>query len=271
MTILSRWAAAVRDLLAASSTSSPVLRVPPTSAWQALASALAAAEPRPAVERLRADGLLRREMPELEALFGVPQRVESHPEIDAGLHSLMSLEQAALLTASPEIRFGALVHDLGKGATPRAEWPRHKGHEERGVPLVDAMCRRLAAPAPFREMGMLAARWHGKAHKTGELRPRTLLAMLEAWDATSDPAAIGPLVVVGCADKRGRTGRESVDYPAGDLLRDAAAVVAALPPVPEGQVRLRRLEALAAWRRVRLAPAPAKRDDEARPSAGSPP
>jgi tRNA nucleotidyltransferase (CCA-adding enzyme) len=178
----------------------------------------------------------------------VPQRADKHPEVDAGLHGLLSLEQAALLSDDPVTRFAALVHDLGKGATPRAEWPRHKGHEERGVPLVEALCRRLGAPAPFCEMGRLAARWHGHANQVAELRPGTVLGLLEAFDALARPERLLALIAVGTADKRGRTGREAAPYPQGEVLRrarDAAAAVAAEPGEAPQRLRQRRIAAIA--------------------------
>ena len=172
-------------------------------AWVAVQQALSGSEPRVGLERLRESGLVARDLPEIEVLFGIPQPARSHPEIDAGLHSLMTLEQAARLDRSPEVRFGALVHDIGKGTTPRCEWPRHKGHEERGVPLVDELCRRLRAPAAYRELGMRAARCHGLAHKAAELRPASLLGLLESWDAFADPDGLERLIV----DRLGRQAR----------------------------------------------------------------
>jgi tRNA nucleotidyltransferase (CCA-adding enzyme) len=178
----------------------------------------------------------------------VPQRADKHPEVDTGLHSLLTLEQAARLSPDVVIRFAALVHDLGKGLAPRAEWPTHKGHEERGEPLVDEFCRRHGAPEPFRELGRLAARWHGHANKAAELRPGTLLGLLEAWDALDRPERLEALILVGMADKRGRTGHEADPYPQGDILRrarDAAAAVAAAPGLPADRLRQRRIAAIA--------------------------
>lgn len=186
--------------------------------WRDLEAALREPTPRPAVEELRARGGLDREMPELEAMFGIPQRADRHPEIDAGVHSLMSLEQAARLTQEPETRFAALVHDLGKIRTPRAVWPSHKGHEERGVPIISSLCRRLGAPERFRDIGMLGARWHGLTHRVAGLAPETVLDMLDAWGALADPSRLERLIVIATADKRGRTGQEDVPYPPGALL-----------------------------------------------------
>jgi tRNA nucleotidyltransferase (CCA-adding enzyme) len=212
--------------------------------WAALEAALAAPAPRGEIERLRADPRFATAVPEIARLFGVPQPPDKHPEIDTGLHSLMALEQAARLSDSPEVRFGALVHDVGKGLTPREEWPKHKDHEERGVPVVEGMCRRLGAPASFRELGVLAARWHGLAHKAHELRPGTLLDMLEAWDALARPERLEALIAVAWADKRGRTGMEEVGYPPAAVLRRVRDAVARVRTQP-CQLRLRRLEAIA--------------------------
>lgn len=220
------------------------------SGWAALEAALGSADPRAAIERLRAQPHFATTFAEIERLFGIPQPPDKHPEIDTGLHSLMSLEQAARLSDSPEARFGALVHDLGKGLTPREEWPKHKGHEERGVPVVEAMCRRLGAPESFRELGMLAARWHGLVHKAAELSPATLLELLEAWDALERPERLEALIAIGWADKRGRTGMEEVSYPPAAILRrmrDAAAAVRARPCQRRGRL----LEAIADGQRSR--------------------
>lgn len=224
-------------------------------AWAAIERALAAREPCAAFERLRSDGFVARQLPELEALFGVPQPARSHPEIDAGLHSLMALEQAARLSPLPEVRFGALLHDVGKGMTPRSEWPRHKGHERRGVPIIDALCARLGAPRSFRETAMRAAGCHGLAHKAAELPAATLLDLLEEWGPVEDPEGIERLVVIGWADKRGRAGAEAVDYPPARVLREARAVVAAVPEDPLSSLRQRRLEALARLRAAADQPA----------------
>ncbi len=249
-----------RSLWAVAAPGSPaVSSISPPSAWPAIEAALSAPGPRQAVERLRDEGLVAIVMPELAALFGVPQPPRSHPEIDAGLHSLMTLEQAGLLTADPVLRFGALVHDVGKGVTPRSEWPRHKGHEERGVPLVDQLCRRLGAPEDYRLFGMLAARGHGLAHKTAELRPGTLLDLLESCGPLDDPAGIERLIVVAWADKRGRTGFEHVGYPPAAALREARAAAADEPEQPASSLRHRRLRALAQLRGV-LAEAAAQED-----------
>lgn len=194
--------------------------------WNGLERALAGPGAHSYVLRLRETSALSALLPEIDRLFGVPQSPHHHPEIDTGLHSVLSLEQAARLSLVPEVRFGALVHDVGKGLTPREEWPRHKGHEERGVPVVDTLCRRVGAPESFRQLGMLAARWHGLAHKAAELRPGTLLEMLEAWDAINRPDRLEALIAVGWADKRGRTGMEEVGYPPAEVLRRVRDAVA---------------------------------------------
>jgi tRNA nucleotidyltransferase (CCA-adding enzyme) len=217
----------------------------PSAFWRAIEHAIRSEQPRAAVEELRARGGLEREMPELEAMFGIPQRADKHPEVDAGLHSLMSLEQAARLSHEADTRFAALVHDLGKTRTPRDQWPSHKGHEEAGVPIVEGMCLRLGAPDAFRAIAALGARWHGLAHRVGELRPGTVLEMLEAWDALRQPDRLERLIVIGMADKRGRTGQEDVLYPPGDLLRACRNVAASVADDLNPERRLQaRIEAI---------------------------
>ena len=151
-------------------------------------------------------GALARIFPELDALYGVPQPPQWHPEIDTGLHIELVLQAAAGLTPEPRIRFAALMHDLGKGTTPRSVLPRHIGHEQRGVPLVRAIAERLRVPADYRELAVLASLWHGHVHRAVELRPRTILKMLEGCDAFRRPERFRELLVACEADYRGRGG-----------------------------------------------------------------
>lgn len=177
---------------------------------------------------LRDCGALHEIYPEIDALFGVPQPVEWHPEIDTGVHTLMVLDQACALTAEPAVRFAALVHDLGKGQTPRAEWPRHHGHEERSVALIEALAARQRMPTEFRELALIVARYHGLAHRALELRPRTVLELLERTDAFRRPERFTQFLIACEADSRGRTGFETHAYPQRAFLsatRDAAAAV----------------------------------------------
>ncbi|HET6469943.1 MAG TPA: HD domain-containing protein [Geminicoccaceae bacterium] len=197
--------------------------LPPERVWRELEKALAAARPARFVEVLRMAGALRAVLPEIDALFGVPQRRDHHPEVDAGVHTLLVLDQATGLTADPVLRFAALVHDLGKGLTPCSRWPRHPGHEEAGVPVVEALVRRLHGPNRFREIAAIVTRWHGVVHQGAKLRPGTVLGVLEAAGALQHPERLEELLTVCLADKRGRLGFEAAPYPAAGLWRRALA------------------------------------------------
>src|SRR5262245_15604011 len=191
--------------------------------WQETAKALAEPAPAAWMRALRECGALGRILPELDALYGVPQPEKWHPEIDTGLHMELVLQAAADLTPEPRIRFAALMHDLGKGRTPRSRWPHHVGHEEAGARLVEGLSERLRVPADYRELAVLAARWHGLAHRALELRPRTVLELLEACDAFRRPERFRELLLACEADHRGRGGFRERPYPQGDLLRQAQA------------------------------------------------
>jgi len=196
--------------------------------WKELQRALADPEPWRFIEVLRDCGALVRLFPEIDRLFGVPQPAAFHPEVDTGEHTLLVLRQAAQLSADPEVRFAAVVHDLGKGATPRQEWPRHIGHERRGVALVQALCERCRAPASYRDLGVLATRYHLLCHRATELRPSTTMKLLEATDALRRPARFAQLLLACEADARGRLGRAAEPYPQAELLRQALAAAAAV-------------------------------------------
>jgi len=175
---------------------------------------------------LRDCGALKAIYPEIDALFGVPQPAQWHPEIDTGVHVLMVLDQAAALTEDPKVRFAALVHDLGKAQTPPAEWPSHRGHEERSVALIEALADRLRLPNDYRELAVIVARYHGMVHRAFELRPKTLLEFMERTDAFRRSERFGQALLACEADARGRTGLEAKPYPQRDYVlaaRDAAA------------------------------------------------
>jgi tRNA nucleotidyltransferase (CCA-adding enzyme) len=162
---------------------------------------------------LRECGALERVFPELHALFGVPQPTEHHPEIDSGVHTLMVLDQACLLSRDPAIRFAALAHDFGKGTTPRSEWPSHPGHEERGARIIEEFCARWRVPNRFRDLAVIVARHHLDCHRVMEMRPETILKKLESLDAFRRPERFAEFLIACEADARGRTGRESLPYP----------------------------------------------------------
>lgn len=185
----------------------------PERVWRELARALDEPTPRAAIELLREVGALRVILPELDALFGVPQRPEWHPEVDTGEHTLLALQVAASRGASQAVRFAVLVHDLGKALTPRAEWPRHHAHETLGLPAIEALCARLRVPQEHRELGLLASRFHTHVHRGLELRTSTLLELLEHCDAFRRPARFVEFLEACECDARGRLGFAEKPYP----------------------------------------------------------
>jgi tRNA nucleotidyltransferase (CCA-adding enzyme) len=228
--------------------------------WQETQRALEMPAPARFFEVLRDANALPVVFPELHALFGVPQPEQWHPEIDSGVHTLMTVEQAAKLSDDPVVRFAALTHDLGKGTTPPSKWPRHIAHEQRGVALVEGLCDRLKIPNAYRELAVLVSRYHLDAHRVTELRDSTLLDLLERLDAFRRPARFEQWVLACEADARGRKGLENRDYQQADHLRRARDVVAKVtldPAEREGlegpkiaeKLRQARLAALVSQRR----------------------
>ncbi len=197
--------------------------IAPERQWAELHKALSAACPRRFVEVLREAGALAIFLPEVAALFGVPQPAQHHPEIDTGLHVLLALDAAARITADPRIRFAVLVHDLGKGVTPTHILPRHVGHEGAGVPLVEAVCRRLKIPTAYRELAIDVCREHLNCHRAAQLRPKTIRRLLHAIGAYRRPEAIEPFLLACQADAQGRLGLADRPYPAAAVLRRALA------------------------------------------------
>ena len=203
--------------------------------WTETARALGETRPREYFEVLRACGALSAVFPEVDALYGVPQPPRWHPEIDTGLHTMLALEAATELSPDPIVRFAALVHDLGKGTTPRELWPKHVGHEERGVALIEQLCARLRVPTGHRELAVQVSRQHGKVHRMGELRSTTVLELLEQVDAFRRPERLERLILACEADARGRgPERRVAPYPQAGMLRaahDAAAAVRLAPDI----------------------------------------
>ena len=208
----------------------------PERVWQELARGLMEAYPSRMFATLRECGALARIMPEVNCLFGVPQPEQHHPEIDTGVHVMMVVDYAASQNYTLPVRFAALTHDLGKGTTPPELWPRHNGHEARSVDLVKKMCVRLRVPNECRDLAVIAARYHGDVHRAQQLRPDTIVKLFEAIDAFRRPERFDELMQACLSDARGRTGYETVDYPAAEYLRsalnaarhiDTAAIVAA--------------------------------------------
>jgi len=194
--------------------------------WQETERALAEAHPEVFFETLRACGALAVIFPEIAALSGVPQPPRWHPEIDTGVHVMLALQYAAGRGASGAVRFAALTHDLGKAQTPKADWPSHHGHEEFGVPLINELCDRLKVPNTHRELAILAARYHTLVHRALELRPATVLTLLESCDAFRRAERFAELLLACEADARGRTGRENAPYPQVGYLKQALTTAA---------------------------------------------
>ena len=228
----------------------------PERVWQETEKALREPKAAEFFKVLRECGALQPVYPEIDALFGVPQPAQWHPEIDTGVHTLMVLEQAALLSSDPLVRFAALVHDLGKATTPRDEWPSHRGHEERSVSLIEALSLRLRLPGEYRDLGVIVARYHGIVHRAFELKPKTILEFMERADAFRRPERFAQALLACEADSRGRTGLETVPYPQREYLQAARAAAAAIKPSPEEiatlagekiaqRVHQRRVEAIA--------------------------
>ena len=189
--------------------------------WKETERALCERSPDIYLQTLRDCGALAVLLPEVEKLFGVAQRADYHPEIDTGIHTLMSLQQAVRLSDSSPIRFSVMVHDLGKGITPDHILPSHSGHEARGLPLVKDVCDRLKVPNEHRQLAMVVTEFHLLCHKAFELRPETLLKLLKAIGALKSSNRLEDFLTCCEADARGRTGFEDRAYPSSAYLREA--------------------------------------------------
>jgi len=247
------------ELMRSMSASGELDALVPERVWQETERALALESPQVYFQTLRDCGALAKVFPEIDALFGVPQPPRWHPEVDTGVHALLALALAAAENASTAVRFAALVHDLGKATTPRERWPSHHGHEDAGLPRIEQLAQRLRVPNEYRELALLAARFHTHVHRAAELRPATVLKMLESADAFRRPERFTELLAACRADARGRTGLENVPYPQAEFLERARSVAAAVSLSAEERaglsgtqigerIRERRLEAIAGLR-----------------------
>lgn len=189
--------------------------------WKETERALSEPHPEIFIEVLRTANALARLFPEIDALFGVPQTAIHHPEVDSGIHTLMSVQQAVKLGGDSCVRFATLLHDLGKAKTPPEEWPRHIAHEERSLPLVKQLCARVSAPKEFKDLALMAAQWHTHCHRALELKPATILKVLQATDAFRRPERFEQFLLCCEADARGRTGFNERDYPQANFFRAA--------------------------------------------------
>lgn len=189
----------------------------PERVWAETYKALQTNSPQLFFKILRDCGALERIMPEIDALFGVPQTAKYHPEIDTGIHTLMVVEQAAKLTPDTMVRFSALVHDLGKGVTPEDVLPSHRGHELAGLPLIRQFCERLKVPKKYQSLALAVGEYHLHMHKMYELKAQTVLKMLEKTRSLMDDERAQQIALSCTADARGRTGFEQRDYSQADL------------------------------------------------------
>lgn len=197
----------------------------PERAWSEIAGSMAAPRPGVFVEVLRACGALNVLLPEVGCLFGIPQPERYHPEIDTGIHVLMTMDLAAREGWGPEVVFALLLHDLGKGVTPRAAWPAHVGHEHKGVPLVRAVCERFRVPSSYRDLAVRVAGLHLRCHRLLEMRPDTVMRLIEDADLVRRPQGMDDFLHACEADYRGREGFEERPYPQAQRLRAALAAV----------------------------------------------
>jgi tRNA nucleotidyltransferase (CCA-adding enzyme) len=200
----------------------------PERVWAELFKALNETTPSAFFYTLKDCGALEKIFPEIYNLFGVPQPPKYHPEIDTGVHSIMCLEQAALLTTKPEVRFAALVHDLGKALSPKDNLPHHYGHETKGLPVLEAMCERLRVPNAFKSLAQHVMQYHTHCHKVTELKPSTLVDLLNTLGAFKQHNQFAEFLLACEADAKGRTGLENKPYPQATYLFTVAKTAASV-------------------------------------------
>lgn len=231
----------------------------PERVWKETEKALGTSSPDVYFQVLRDCGALAVLFPEIDNLYGVPAPAKWHPEIDTGIHTMMTVAMAARLSPEIDVRFATLCHDLGKGLTPPELWPRHHGHGPAGVKLVEALCQRLRVPNPIRDLAKLVAEYHDLIHTVQVLQPKTLLKLFDAIDVWRKPQRLEQLALTSEADARGRAGFEENPYPQGDYLREAFRVanqVSSAEVVADGfkgidvrnELARRRIHALADWK-----------------------
>ncbi|MBL0909593.1 multifunctional CCA addition/repair protein [Pectobacterium carotovorum] len=231
----------------------------PERVWKETEKALGTSSPDVYFQVLRDCGALAVLFPEIDNLYGVPAPAKWHPEIDTGIHTMMTVAMAARLSPEIDVRFATLCHDLGKGLTPPELWPRHHGHGPAGVKLVEALCQRLRVPNPIRDLAKLVAEYHDLVHTVQVLQPKTLLKLFDAIDVWRKPQRLEQLALTSEADARGRAGFEENPYPQGDYLREAfrvASQISSAAVVADGftgidvrnELARRRIHALADWK-----------------------
>jgi tRNA nucleotidyltransferase (CCA-adding enzyme) len=189
--------------------------------WKETVRALGEKSPQVYFQTLKDCGALNDWFVELDCLWGIPNPEKWHPEIDTGIHTMMVLEQCVLLSDDSATRFAALCHDLGKGVTPIAQWPSHRGHEKMGVPLIEQMGKRIKAPNNHIRLAKLVSEFHLHLHRIEDLKPKTIVKVLEQTDAFRKPERFEQFLIACEADFRGRTGFETRDYPQSNIMRKA--------------------------------------------------
>jgi len=221
--------------------------------WKEISRALMEPRPELFIRTLRDCGALCELLPEVDALFGVPQPIAHHPEIDTGEHVLAVLRQCAEHRQPLSVRWACLLHDLGKGLTPAGEWPRHIGHEQRGLQAIRAVNSRCKAPRDCQDLALLVGEFHSHGHRALELRPATLLELLQRFDVYRRPQRFEEFLAACEMDARGRLGLEERDYPQADYLRGAAAAARAVTVQPLREAGLEGAALGEALKRERLA------------------
>ncbi|UNK51814.1 multifunctional CCA addition/repair protein [Rahnella aceris] len=233
----------------------------PERVWKETEKALQTQDPQVYFQVLRDCGALKVLFPEIDALFGVPAPAKWHPEIDTGIHTLMTLKIASTLMPDVDVRFSALCHDLGKALTPPQFWPAHHGHGPAGVKLVEKLCQRLKVPTHIRDLAKLVAEFHDLIHTVNKLRPETLLKLFDTIDVWRKPQRLEQMIMTSEADARGRTTFENNPYPQGDYLREAFAVASSVSNKEvldagfqgmaiRDELKKRRTQALADWKQT---------------------
>ena len=207
----------------------------PERVWQEVSRGLMATQPSRMFEVLRACGALQVILPELDRLWGVPQRPEYHPEVDTGIHAMLVLDMAAQLNAPLTVRFACLCHDFGKGTTPADVLPRHIGHEQRSARLLKAVCDRWRVPNDCKELADVVAREHGNIHRSQELNAAAVMRLLERCDAIRKPERFAEALLACECDARGRTGLENTAYPQRQRLQAALDAALAVDTAPVAQ------------------------------------
>ena len=211
-----------RELMQAMVAAGEVDFLVPERVWAELFKALKEPTPSAFFYTLKNCTALEKIFPEIDRLFGVPQPERHHPEIDTGIHSMLCLDQAVLLSPSPEVRFAALVHDLGKGITPKEIWPHHYGHEKNGLQILETLCARLRVPNSFKTLARHVMQYHTHCHKVFELRASTLTDVLGLLGAFKANNTLSGFLLACEADAKGRTGFEHAPYPQAALIKEAA-------------------------------------------------